>query len=127
MYSKKTKWKRLSVSYDKNAPVWKIPDSSLQKYFAGTDNKEERALFMSIKFKPKAEKKAISQYDFSSRWNFEFEMKLTAREVVDATMFADPGLMPPSKKKIYCYDVTRVREMGEDQFSWRRKNFNKYL
>jgi predicted phosphodiesterase len=126
LYSKNTKWKRLTVSYDKNSPVWTIGDSSLKKYFVGSDNKEERALFMSIKFKRKAGKKAISQYDFDSRWNFEFEMSLTARQVVDAMMFADPGLIPPAKKNIYRYDVTRIKEMDDDQFKWRRKNFAKY-
>ena len=106
-------WKRIRLRYD-GASRWVIDrgrDAEIFFNFIAGNN--ERSNFMSIKFSQKSD--LVAQYDFDTRWNFEFQVDCDRS---GGGLFGDYT----HKKYILNRDVDRA-EIPD--FEWRRR-FVKY-
>jgi len=88
--------------------LWNI-DKSENVLFRNMEQNKERAHFMSIKFLP-TQDWIKEQYDFSSHWNFEFQI----------------GKHEDGDDRTY-FIIRNKKYAEKPDFDWRKDNINKYL
>jgi len=110
VYATSAEWKRISLTYDRDAKRWIIQGrENVRAFRYHFTTQHERALFFSIQFGCKSD--LIAHYDFDSHWNFEFQLDNDT---------SGGGLFGKATHKKYI--VKRDRKRAEiPDFEWRKK------
>lgn len=110
VYSASGEWKRISLTYDRDAKRWKIQGrTNVWAFRYHFSTQHGRALFLSIRFGCKSD--LLAHYDFDSPWNFEFQLDHDT---------SGGGLFGKATHKKYI--VKRDPKRAEiPDFEWRKK------